>query len=297
MESCGRHPSLEECRLKGRFARRPGFKICSSHGTGWAEITPVIHPTAIVSPLAKLGNNVRIGPFCVVGANVELSNDCVLHSHVVIEGHSKIGRGNEFFPFAAIGGKTQDLKYIGEPTWLEVGDHNVFRENVTVHRGTHESLPTRIGSHNLLLCYAHVAHDCQLGDHIILSNSVGLAGHIVVEDHVIISGFAAAHQFCRIGKHSIVGGLSKVVQDVPPFMIVDGNPATTRGINMVGLQRRGFAEEDIKALKSAYKKLFLKKDGNLANSISSLKATHAADTPQVAHLIHFIENSERGVTR
>ncbi len=264
---------------------------------GWVEIWLVIHPSAVVSPQARIGNRVRIGPFCVVGANVELGDDCVLHSHVVLEGHSKIGRNNEFYPFAAIGGKTQDLKYIGEPTALEVGDFNVFRENTTVHRGTHESLPTRIGSHNLLLCYSHVAHDCQLGDHIILSNSVGLAGHVVVEDHAIISGFAAAHQFCRIGKHSIVGGLTKIVQDVPPFMIVDGNPASTRGLNTIGLQRRGFAEDDIRALKSAYKKLFLKKDGNLANSLSSLKATHAADTPEVADLIHFIENSERGVTR
>lgn len=269
----------------------------SSWMGGWVEIWLVIHPSAVVSPQARIGNRVRIGPFCVVGANVELGDDCVLHSHVVLEGHSKIGRSNEFYPFAAIGGKTQDLKYIGEPTALEVGDFNVFRENTTVHRGTHESLPTRIGSHNLLLCYSHVAHDCQLGDHIILSNSVGLAGHVVVEDHAIISGFAAAHQFCRIGKHSIVGGLTKIVQDVPPFMIVDGNPASTRGLNTIGLQRRGFAEDDIRALKSAYKKLFLKKDGNLANSLSSLKATHAADTPQVAHLIHFIENSERGVTR
>lgn len=272
-------------------------KKCSSWLGGWVEIRAVIHPSAVVSPQARIGNRVRIGPFCVIGANVELGDDCVLHSHVVLEGHSKIGRSNEFYPFAAIGGKTQDLKYIGEPTALEVGDFNVFRENTTVHRGTHESLPTRIGSHNLLLCYSHVAHDCQLGDHIILSNSVGLAGHIVVEDYAIISGFAACHQFCRIGKHSIIGGLTKIVQDVPPFMIVDGNPASTRGLNTIGLQRRGFAEDDIRALKSAYKKLFLKKDGNLANSLSSLKATHAADTPQVAHLIHFIENSERGVTR
>ncbi len=261
------------------------------------ENAPVIHPTAIVSPLAQIGNRVRIGPYCVVGAHVELGDECVLHSHVVLEGHAKIGRGNEFFPFAAVGGKSQDLKYSGEPTFLEVGDHNVFRENCTVHRGSHESLPTRIGSHNLLLCYAHVAHDCQLGNHIILSNSVGLAGHIVVEDYVIISGLAAAHQFCRIGTHALIGGLSKVIQDVAPFMIVDGHPASTRGLNLIGLQRRGFAEEDIRALKAAYKKLFLKKDGNLATALSSLKATHAADTPQVARLIHFIENSERGVTR
>ena len=257
----------------------------------------MIHPTAIVSPLARLGNNVRVGPFCVIGANVELGDECVLHSHVVLEGHSKFGRGNEFFPFAAIGGKSQDLKYIGEPTYLEVGDHNVFRENTTVHRSTADGEPTRIGSHNLLLCYSHVAHDCQLGNHIILSNSVGLAGHIVVDDHAIISGLAAAHQFCRIGKHSIVGGLSKVVQDVPPFMIVDGNPASVRGLNLVGLQRRGFSEEDIKHLKVAYKKLFLKKDGNMATSLSSLKAMHSADTPQVAHLIDFIEKSQRGVIR
>ncbi len=257
----------------------------------------MIHPTAIVSPLARLGNNVRVGPFCVIGANVELGDECVLHSHVVLEGHSKFGRGNEFFPFAAIGGKTQDLKYIGEPTYLEVGDHNVFRENTTVHRSTSDGEPTRLGSHNLMLCYSHVAHDCQLGNHIILSNSVALAGHISVEDHAIISGLAAVHQFCRIGRHSIIGGLSKITQDVPPFTIVDGNPASTRGLNVVGMQRRGFSEDDIKHLKTAYKKLFLKKDANMAVSLSSLKATHAADTPQVAHLIDFIEKSQRGVIR
>ncbi|MEN9974136.1 MAG: acyl-ACP--UDP-N-acetylglucosamine O-acyltransferase [Verrucomicrobiota bacterium] len=257
----------------------------------------MIHPTAIVSPLAKLGTQVRIGPYCVVGAHVELGDDCVLHSHVVLEGHSRFGRGNEFFPFAVIGGKTQDLKYAGEPTSLEVGDDNVFRENSTVHRSTHEGLPTRIGSHNLFLCYSHVAHDCQLGNHNILSNSVGLAGHIVMDDYVIMSGLAAAHQFCRIGSHSIIGGLSKVVQDVAPFTIVDGNPASTRGLNLVGLQRRGFSDDDIRALKGAYKKLFLKKDANLANALSSLKATHLADTPQVSLLIRFIESSQRGITR
>ena len=257
----------------------------------------MIHPTAIVSPAAKLGRNVRVGPYCIIGANVEVGDDCVLHSHVVLEGHSTFGRGNEFFPFSMLGGKTQDLKYIGEPTYLEVGDNNVFRENVTVHRGTFAELPTRIGSNNLLLCYSHVAHDCQLGNHIILSNSVGIAGHIIIEDHAIVSGMAAVHQFCRIGRHAIVGGVSKVVQDVPPFMIVDGNPANVRGLNMVGLQRRGFSEDDIKHLKAAYKKLFLKKDGNLTTSLSSLKATHAADTPQVAHLIKFIEESQRGMTR
>lgn len=293
--------------LPGRLVERmapvhlPDRALDQKYARQWlcfqSSIGPVIHPTAVISPNARIGANVKIGPYCVVGANVELGEDCVLHSHVVLEGHSTFGKGNEFFPFACIGGKTQDLKYIGEPTRLEVGDHNVFRENTTVHRGTHEELPTRIGSHNLLLCYSHVAHDCQLGNHIILSNSVGLAGHITVEDHVIISGFAAAHQFCRIGRHSIIGGLSKIVQDVPPYTIVDGNPASTRGINVVGLQRRGFSEEDMKAIKSAYKKLFLKKDTNLATALSSLKATHAANNPHVAHLIAFVEHSQRGVTR
>lgn len=167
----------------------------------------------------------------------------------------------------------------------------------TVHRGTHEELPTRIGSHNLFLCYSHIAHDCQLGDHIILSNNGSLAYHCIVGDHAIVSGLAAAHQFCRIGKHSIVGGLSKIVQDVPPFMIVDGNPATTRGLNLVGLQRRGFSEDDIRDLKSAYKRLFLKKDMSLANGVSSLKATAAASNTHVEYLIDFVENSQRGVTR
>ncbi len=272
-------------------------KIGSSGAGDVGKTVCVIHPSAIVSPKAELGRNVRIGPFCVVGANVELGDDCALHSHVVIEGHSKFGRGNEFFPFAAIGGKTQDLKYKEEPTYLEVGDHNVFRENTTVHRGTHAELPTRIGSHNLLLCYSHVAHDCQLGDHIILSNSVGLAGHITVEDHAIVSGMAAVHQFCKIGCHSIIGGCSKVTQDVPPFMIVDGNPAGTRGVNLIGLQRRGFDEASIRSIKNAYKKIFLKKDANLATALSSLKAMVSADDHQSAHLIHFIENSQRGITR
>jgi UDP-N-acetylglucosamine acyltransferase len=257
----------------------------------------VIHPTAVISPEAELGADLSIGPYCVIGAGVKLGDRCVLHSHVVIEGPSKIGTDNEFFPFAVIGGKTQDLKYIGEPTHLEIGDHNVFRENTTVHRGTHEEIPTRIGHHNLFLCYAHVAHDCQLGNHIIMSNNGTLAGHVEVGDYAIVSGLTAVHQFCRIGEHSITGGCSKIVQDIPPFMIVDGNPASTRGLNQVGLTRRGFSEDDIRALKAAYKKLFLKKDGNMSIALSSLKASAAASNPHVANLMEFVEKSPRGVTR
>ena len=257
----------------------------------------MIHPTAIISPKAELGRNVHVGPFCIIGANVTLGDDCKLHSHVVLDGHSSFGRGNEFFPFAAIGGKTQDLKYIGEPTFLKVGNNNVFRENSTVHRSTHEEIPTTIGSDNLFLCYSHIAHDCQLGDKIILSNNGSLAGHVTVEDHAIVSGMGAVHQFCRIGKHSIIGGCAKIVQDIPPFMIVDGNPGSTRGLNMIGLQRRGFSEEDIRDLKVAYKRLFLKKDLSLATGLSALKETSAASNPNVVHLIHFIENSQRGISR
>ena len=260
-------------------------------------IPAVIHPTAIISPQARLGENVRVGPYCVIEAGVELGDGCVLEPHVILGGPSKIGRDNHFFPFAAVGGKSQDLKYQGEPTFLEVGDRNVFRENCTIHRGTHEHTPTRIGSDNLFLCYSHVAHDCQVGNHVILSNNGTLGGHVEVEDHAIVSGLAAVHQFCRIGCHSIIGGCAKVVQDVPPYMILDGNPAATRGLNQVGLQRRGFDEDDIRALKSAYKKLFLKKDANLANQLSSLKADRPANHEPVKHLIAFIEGSKRGVTR
>jgi UDP-N-acetylglucosamine acyltransferase len=277
----------------GRLQR----KKRSPSGAASFVIPAVIHPTAIISPEARLGENVEVGPYCVIAAGVELGDGCVLHSHVILGGPCRIGRDNHFFPFAAVGGRTQDLKYQGEPTYLEIGDRNVFRENCTIHRGTHEHTPTRIGSDNLFLCYSHVAHDCQVGNHVILSNNGTLGGHVVMEDHAIVSGLAAVHQFCRIGCHSITGGCAKVVQDVPPYMIIDGNPAATRGLNLVGLQRRGFAEDDIKALKSAYKKLFLRKDINLTTQLSSLKADRPANHEPVKHLIAFIEGSQRGVTR
>jgi UDP-N-acetylglucosamine acyltransferase len=257
----------------------------------------VIHPTALVSPHAELGNDVEVGPYCVIGAGVMLGARCRLHSHVVLEGPSRFGCDNEFFPFAALGGKTQDLKYRGEPTYLEVGERNVFRENATIHRGTLEETPTRIGRDSLFLAYSHVAHDCQIGNHVIVSNNGTLGGHVLVEDHAIISGLSAVHQFCRIGEHSITGGCSKIVQDIPPFMIVDGNPAATRGLNVVGLQRRGFSEADIRALKTAYKRLFLRKDLNLSNCIDALRVDAASDNPHVARLIAFLEASPRGVTR
>jgi UDP-N-acetylglucosamine acyltransferase len=257
----------------------------------------VIHPTAIVSPQAELAAEVEVGPWCVIGGRVVLGPGCRLHSHVVIEGPAVFGARNEFFPFAVVGGKSQDLKYAGEPTRLEVGDDNVFRENCTVHRGTTAEIATRIGSHNLLLAYAHVAHDCHLGNHVILSNNGTLGGHVLVEDYAIVSGLTAVHQFCRIGEHSITGGCSKIIQDIPPFMIVDGNPAETRGINKVGLERRGFSSDDLRALRTAYKRLFFRKELNLGNAINALRLDRASDNPHVARLIAFIESSPRGVTR
>lgn len=255
-----------------------------------------IHSTAVVSPDAILGENVEIGPFCVIEGNVKIGDGCKLHSHVVIHGHSAIGVENEFFPFSAIGIKSQDLKYAGEPTGLIIGDRNVFRENTTVHRGTTEETPTTIGHDNLFLAYSHVAHECILGNHIILSNNGTLAGHVVIEDHVIVSGLSGVHQFCHVGQHSIIGGITKIVQDVPPFTIVDGNPGTVRGLNKIGLERRGFSKEDLSALKSAYKKIFLKKDANLTEAIASIPHDTAVN-PQVEALLNFIRKSERGIVR
>ena len=181
--------------------------------------------TAIVHPKAQIGSGCEIGPYCVIGENVALGDGCQLHSHVVIDGHTKLGRENEIFPFASLGLKTQDLKWKGGVTRTEIGDRNTFREYVTIHSATGDGEVTRVGSHNNILAYCHIAHNCTLGNHIIMSNVATLAGHVTVEDHAVIGGLAAVHQFCRIGKMSMIGGCSKIVQDVPPFMIVDGNPA------------------------------------------------------------------------
>lgn len=257
----------------------------------------MIHPTAIISDSATIGDNTTVGPYCIIGDNVSIGENCTLRSHVVIDGHCEIGNDNLFFPFTAIGQLTQDLKYGGEPTYLKIGNGNTFRENCTIHRSTVPDRPTTIGNDNLFLCYTHVAHDCIVGNNCIFSNNAALAGHVEVEDHVIVSGMAGIHQFCRIGAHSIVGGFTKVVQDVPPFTIADGNPAVIRGINQIGLQRRGFEPEDISFLRRAYKRVFLKKDINLSEAMDSLKTADCASNKNVKALIDFIEASERGITR
>jgi UDP-N-acetylglucosamine acyltransferase len=255
----------------------------------------MVHPTAIVHPNAKIGSGCKIGPYCVIGEHVTLGNGCKLHSHVVVDGHTKLGKENEIFPFASIGLKTQDLKWKGGVTRTEIGDGNTFREYATIHSATGDGEITLVGSHNTILAYCHIAHNCILGSNIIMSNVATLAGHVTVEDYAVIGGLAAVHQFCRIGKMAMIGGCSKVVQDVPPFMMADGNPAETRTINKIGLERHGVSEEAITALRQAYKILF--REGlTVSNALVKVEA-ELPSLPEVQHLIQFVRTSERGISK
>lgn len=255
----------------------------------------MVHPTAVIHPQAQIGANCEIGPYCVIGEHVILGEGCRLHSHVVLDGHITLGRENEIFPFASLGLKTQDLKWKGGITRVEIGDKNTFREYVTVHSATSDGGVTRVGSNNHILAYCHIAHDCQVGNHVIMSNVGTLAGHVVVEDHAIVGGLAAVHQFCRIGTMSIIGGCSKVVQDVPPYMLADGNPAQTRTINKVGMERNGVSEEAQSALKQAYKLLF--REGlTISNALTRIEA-ELPPVPEVKHLLQFARSSERGLSK
>ena len=255
----------------------------------------MVHSTAVIHPKAQLGANCEIGPYCIIGEHVTLGDGCRLHSHVVIDGHTKLGRENEIFPFAAIGMKTQDLKWKGGVTRVEIGDRNVFREGVTVHCATNDGDATIVGSDNLLIIYAHVAHDCRLGNGIIMSGFSGLAGHVIVEDGAVFAGYVAVHQFCRIGKLSMIGGCSKIVQDVPPFMVVDGNPGETRTINKVGLERHGVSKEAQTALRQAYKIIF--REGlTIPNALAKVES-ELPPSPELQHLVQFVRTSERGISK
>lgn len=255
----------------------------------------MIHPTAVIHPKAQVGANCEIGPYCVIGEHVVLGDECRLHSHAVIDGHTTLGKNNEIFPFASIGLKTQDLKWKGGITRTQIGDHNTFREYVTVHSATSDGETTVVGSHNHILAYCHLAHNVVLGNHIVMSNVATLAGHVTVEDHAVIGGLAAVHQFCRIGKMAIVGGCSKVVQDVPPFMLADGNPAETRTVNKVGLERNGVSEEVQSALRQAYKILF--REGlTISNALARIEAD-LPKLPEVVHLVQFARSSARGISK
>jgi UDP-N-acetylglucosamine acyltransferase len=253
----------------------------------------MIHPTAIIDSSATIGEGTEIGPYSVVGPGVEIGARCVIHNHVSIAGPTKIGDENTFYPYVSVGQRTQDLKYSGEPTYLEIGSHNSFREFCTLNRGTSPGSKTVIGSHGNFLAYSHIAHDCLVGDHVIFSNNGTLAGHVTVEDHAVIGGLSGVHQFCRIGQHAIIGGCTKIVQDVPPFMIADGMPAEIRGINQVGLERRGFDAEVVRTLREAYKIIY-RANLNTKQAVAAIRE-QLPQNEQLLVLIDFIEASKRGI--
>jgi UDP-N-acetylglucosamine acyltransferase len=252
-----------------------------------------IHPTAVVSPRAEVAAGVRVGPFAVVEEDVVIGEGCELASHVVVKRYTTLGRRNRVYEYAVLGGEPQDVKFKGEKTRLVIGDDNLIREGATLHRASGEGSETVVGSRNFLMIGVHVAHNCCIGDDNIFANEVALAGHITVEDHVFLSNNVGCHQFVRIGRYAMVGGKSKIVQDVLPFFTTDGNPPRVRGLNSVGLRRAGFSAEERRALKEAYRILFR---GNLALE-DALSELERIGDPSVRHLAHFIRGSRRGFTR
>ncbi len=254
-----------------------------------------IHSTAVVHPWARIGVGVKIGPYSVIGPDVSLGDGCVVGSNVLVEGVSSIGRNNRIFHGASVGTEPQDLKYEGGRTRLRIGDDNVIREFVTINTATNEEGETTIGSNCLLMAYAHVAHNCVLGDHVILANSVNLAGHVLVDDHAIIGGVTPVHQFVRIGKHAFVGGASRVERDVPPFIKIAGNPPSVYGINTVGLARRGFSDQRRMEIKKMYKLLY-RSNLNVSQTVEKLE-NGEFDGPDVAELLEFLKTADRGIQK
>lgn len=254
-----------------------------------------IHKTAIVEEGAKLGDNVTIGAYSIIGSEVTIGDGTIVESHVVIEGVTEIGENNKIYSFASIGKESQDLKYRGEVTKTIIGNNNKIREFVTIHRGTDDKWETRIGDNNLLMAYVHLAHDVIVGSNCILANAVNLAGHVEVEDFAIIGGCTPVHQFCKIGTHSMTGAGSLVIQDIPPYVLAEGSRATARGLNSVGLKRRGYSSEDLTMLKRAYKKIFRSKL-LLKQALLEVEEEYG-DNECVANLVEFIKNSKRGIVK
>ena len=255
-----------------------------------------IHPTAIVHPRAKIAEGVEIGAYSVVGEHVSVGKDTRIASHVLVEGWTTIGERNQIFSFSSVGTPPQDIGYKNEETYLIIGNDNVIRESATVHRATtKEDRVTVIGNNNFLMAYSHVAHDCKLGNHIIMANSVGLGGHITVGDYAILGGIVAVHQFVRIGAYAIIGGQSAVPQDIPPYVSASGNRAKLYGLNLVGLKRRGFSDQSIANLKKAYRIIF-RSGLILEEALAKVKA-ELGDSPEAMHLMEFMKNSKRGITR
>ena len=256
----------------------------------------MIHPTSIVSAKSTLGERVSIGPFCCIGDNVKIGDDCRLDSHVVIEGPTTIGNSNRFFPFCVIGLQPQDLKFHGEETFLTIGDNNQFREYVNIHRGTKGGGGhTRVGDHNFVMVGTHIGHDCIVGSHIIMANDATLAGHVTIEDHATIGAYSGVHQFCRVGKYGYVGGYTVITKDVLPYSkTVSDRNTQAYGVNTIGLERKGFSEDQIRNIKAAFR-LLLQSKLNTSQAVEAIR--QRASAPEVEVLLTFIETSTRGVTK
>ncbi|MBN1444564.1 MAG: acyl-ACP--UDP-N-acetylglucosamine O-acyltransferase [Candidatus Omnitrophica bacterium] len=252
------------------------------------------HPTAVISPKARIEEDVAIGPYAVVEDNVIIRRGCKIGPHVHIAGYTEIGPGCSIFTGAVVGSIPQDLKYRGGKTYLRIGERTVIREFVTMNSGTSEGESTVVGSHNLLMAYVHVAHNCIIGNNVIIANAGTLAGHVVIEDFAIIGGLAGIHQFCRVGSHSIIGGCSKITKDIVPFVMADGHPASPSGINKVGLKRRNFPEDKIMLIEEAYKKLF-RSGLNVADALAALEKMEKSE--EILHIREFIKKSERGIAK
>ncbi len=254
------------------------------------------HPTAIIHPNARLADDVQVGAYSIIGEHVEIGAGTVIGPHVVINGHTRIGKHNRIFQFCSLGEIPQDKKYANEPTRLEIGDHNTIREFCTFNLGTAQDTGvTRVGNHNWIMAYVHLAHDCQVGNHTIFANNAQLAGHVVVDDYAILGGFTVVHQFVRIGAHIITGMGSILFQDIPPFVTASGNPAKPHGINSEGLKRRGFSSPTVMAIKRAYKTLY-RSALTLEEAKSALQG-QVEDHPELKQLVEFLSKSERGIIR
>jgi len=254
-----------------------------------------IHRTAIIEDGAKIGADVEIGPFAVIGPDAVIGDGAKIFGHAMISGRTTLGPGAEVHPFAHIGGKTQDLKFDGGKTYVEIGARTVLREYVTVNCGTKDGEVTKVGADCLLMAYCHVAHGCRLGNKIIVSNSTQFAGEVEVDDWAIISGLCGVHQFCRIGAHCMIGGMAMIAQDIAPYMLYGGSPIASYGINQVGLKRRNFSEETLASLREAHRIIF-RSGRNVSDAISELEAA-GAPCPEVAHVIEFFKTSKRGVIK
>ena len=253
-----------------------------------------IHPTAILESGAQLGTDVQVGAYAYIGAKVAVGDGTVLHHHADVEGRTTLGAQCEVFPFTCIGTKTHDLKFKGGEPGMIAGDRNVFREYVSIHGATKDGEYTRIGHDNVMLAYSHIAHDCIVGNHLVMSSQTALAGHVIVEDHVNIGWGVGVHQFCRVGSFVMIGAMSKVVQDVPPFLIADGNAAIARSINKVGLERNGFTTDRMDAVKQAFR-IFYRAGLNRTQAFEAMHKHALAGSADFQHFLDFVEKSERGV--